>query len=293
MRSDVKRRAKKSVAGKHPDWIVCESARVARSAKVRSRATAFLILADVFLRHHFFSRGARNMDVLIIEDDAGRRVSVADHLKKCRHRVSISSSIREAREMLEFVECKADGPDAVIISEGLLPRGGQAFREELAERFPAANWVPLPHDRSVVWLSDWLEKVSGMPSRHAKHFPGFKVAAAKGRTGQGPAPRLDVLLIEADDRRRQVTSEFLSRHGDRVKACRSIAEATEALAAPAWRGKGPHAIVSRVGLSDGCGINFFLAAKKRFPRTRWIVSTALPGATVTLPSAEEHRTPLH
>src|SRR5262249_54284414 len=152
-------------------------------------------------------------------------------------------------EILEFVERKADGPDAVIVAEGLLPRGGPAFREDLAERFPAASWVPLPHDRSVVWLSDWLEKVSGMASRRSAH-----------RAGRRPPPRLDVLLIEADDGQRQAASAYLSRCGDRVKACRTIAEATEALAAPAWRSKGPHAIVSRVGLSDGCGINFFLSA---------------------------------
>jgi DNA-binding NarL/FixJ family response regulator len=216
------------------------------------------------------------MDVLLIEGDAARRVAVAHHLAGCQHRVTISNSIREAREILHFVECKADGPDAVIVSEGLLTRGGEAFREELAVRFPAANWIPLPHDRSVIWLSDWLEKVSGMPGRR-----GVKGAAA----------RLDVLLIEADDSRRRATSDFLSRRGDRVKACRSIAEATEALAAPAWRGKGPHAIVSRVGLSDGCGINFFLAAKKRFPRMRWIVSTAKQSQPLRLPRAED-RTPL-
>ena len=217
------------------------------------------------------------MDVLLIEGDAARRVSVADHLAKCQHRVTISSSIREAREILHFVERKVDGPDTVIVSEGLLAKGGEAFREELAVRFPAANWVPLPHDRSVVWLSDWLEKVSGMPSRG---------------TAKRVAPRLDVLLIEADDSRRRATSDYLSRRGDRVKACRSITEATEALAAPAWRGKGPHAIVSRVGLSDGCGINFFLATKKRFPRTRWIVSTTPQGQPLRLPRAPD-RTPLH
>jgi len=208
------------------------------------------------------------MDVLLIEDDAARRVSVADHLAKCHHRVTISSSIREAREILQFAAAESEGPEAVIVSEGLLPRGGQAFREELAEGFPAASWVPLPHDRSMVWLSDWLEKVAGRPSR---------------RVSKAPTPRLDVLLIEADDKRRRATCDHLSRYGDRVKACRSIAEATEALAAPAWRGKGPHAIVSRVGLSDGCGINFFLSAKKRFPRTRWIVSSALHSEALRLP----------
>jgi DNA-binding NtrC family response regulator len=216
------------------------------------------------------------MDVLLIEGDAARRVSVAHHLAGCQHRVTISSSIREAREILHFIESKADGPDAVIVSEGLLARGGEVLREELAVRFPAANWIPLPHDRSVIWLSDWLQKISGMP----------------GRGGKGTAQRLDVLLIEADDARRRAASDFLSRRGDRVKACRSIAEATEALAAPAWRGKGPHAIVSRVGLSDGCGINFFLATKKRFPRTRWIVSTTPQGQPLRLPRAPD-RTPLH
>ncbi len=217
------------------------------------------------------------MDVLLIEGDARRRVAVADHLSKCRHRVTISSSIREAREILQFVQSKEDEPDAVIVSEALLAKGGEAFHEELAERFPAANWVPLPHDRSVVWLSDWLEKVRGMPSRR-----GYK----------GPAPRLDVLLIESDDARRHATSEYLSRCGDRVKECRSIAEATEALSAPAWRSRGPHAIVSRVGLADGCGINFFLTAKQRFPRTRWIVSTAQQPQALRLPRAPD-RTPLH
>src|SRR5579872_6467249 len=141
------------------------------------------------------------MDVLLIEGDAARRVSVADHLARCQHRVTISSSIREAREILEFVESEVDGPDAVIVSEGLLARGGEAFREDLAARFPAANWIPLPHDRSMVWLSDWLRKVSGMPARGSA-----KVVA----------PRLDVLLIEADDARRRAASDFLSRRGDRV-----------------------------------------------------------------------------
>ena len=59
--------------------------------------------------------------------------------------------------------------------------------------------------------------------------------------------------------------------GDRVTACRCLEDAHDTLAGVH---RAPHAIVSDVSLADGNGLSFYLAASRRFPEIRWIVTTA-------------------
>ena len=93
------------------------------------------------------------MDILLVEGNARRRVAIGQHLASCGHRVTISSTIGEAQELLHFVKYKVEAPNAVIVAENLLANGGTEFRAELGARFPATNWIPLPHDRDLEWLA--------------------------------------------------------------------------------------------------------------------------------------------
>ena len=100
------------------------------------------------------------MDILLIENDAGRRIAAANRLATAGHRVTLSSSVREAREVLRFVEGDADGPDAVVIAEVLEMADRTRFHEELADRFPDACWVPYRPDLGLEWLQDWLVRTT-------------------------------------------------------------------------------------------------------------------------------------
>jgi DNA-binding NarL/FixJ family response regulator len=196
------------------------------------------------------------MDILLVEGDSRRRVAIGQHLANCGHRVTISSTIDEAQELLHFVKYKSEAPNAVIVAENLL-RGGAEFRAELGARFPATNWIPLPHDRDLEWLADWLEKVSVRPSR-----PAAPRAMSK----------LDVLLIESDDWLRGAIAARLSARGERVGACRTLREASDALAVITDRAAAPLVIISPVGFTEGDGISFYMSARRRFPDIRWLVS---------------------
>ena len=99
------------------------------------------------------------MDILVIEGTAPRRVAVAQYLLRATHRVTISSSIEEAREILQFITKESEAPDVVVIGERLASRDDTSFREETADRFPGAVWVPLPSDLSLQWLRDWLQSL--------------------------------------------------------------------------------------------------------------------------------------
>ena len=81
---------------------------------------------------------------------------------------------------------------------------------------------------------------------------------------------LDILLIEADDCRRAAMVAHMTGRGDHVTACLSVTDAQGALAATA---RAPDVIVSDVNLSDGNGLSFYLAASRRFPEIRWIITT--------------------
>jgi CheY-like chemotaxis protein len=205
-------------------------------------------------------------DILVVVGNRDRRVEVARHLTGRGHRVTISSSIDEAREILQFITHRAAAPRAVVIGEDLLERGSCAFRESLDARFPGICWIPLPGDRDLGWLADWLDK------------PTIRPAARR-------PSRVRILLIEADDTMREAVAARLGLHGDRVIACRSWNEANEALAIASSREQAPHIIASPVILPEGDGISFYLAARRRFPNIRWNVTS--PGRHSVAPKGDE------
>jgi CheY-like chemotaxis protein len=205
-------------------------------------------------------------DILLVEGNRYRRVEVARHLAGCGHRVTISSSIDEAQEILQFITHQAAAPQAVVIGEDLLEKGGCTFREILDARFPGTCWIPLPRDRDLGWLADWLDKPAVRPTgRHQS--------------------RLCILLVEADDSVRDAVAVRLASHRYRVIACRSLNEANEALAIASSCEQVPHIIVSPVVLPDGDGISFYLAARRRFPNIRWNVTS--PGRPSMTPKWDE------
>jgi CheY-like chemotaxis protein len=184
------------------------------------------------------------LDILLIESDAHRRVAVARALARRSNRVTISSSIEEADEILRFVTHRAAAPQAVVIGENLLTKA-MAFRERLDGRFPGTRWVPLPSDRDLGWLTDWLDAPQLAPVR--------------------------VLLIEPDAILRDAISARLIARGECVSACSSLQEARAAMLLLFDTGHAPHAVVSRVSLPDGDAIGFYLAAQQRLPQLRWIL----------------------
>jgi DNA-binding NtrC family response regulator len=122
------------------------------------------------------------MDVLLIESAARRRVSVAQYLSRSAHRVTISSSIEEAREILQFIRMSSEAPDAVAVAEDLLSCDGTSFRDEIGDRFPDAAWIPLPASLSHRWLGDWLQKAAiRTPRQKPKAMSRFQGAAHRER----------------------------------------------------------------------------------------------------------------
>lgn len=199
------------------------------------------------------------MDILVIESAASRRVAVAQYLLKATHRVTISSSIEEAREILQFITKKTEAPDAVVIGEGLASRDDTSFHEEITDRFPGAVWVPLRSDLSLQWLVDWLQ---GAASRKA----------ARGR--RSVARGSSVLVVETDRAAREAAHARFSSEGATVRTCSSFKGARETMAKWSVRKMRPDFIVSPISGHDGDGITFFLDAKRRFPDARWIISDA-------------------
>ncbi len=193
-------------------------------------------------------------DILLVEGNRSRRVEVARHLARCGYRVTISSSIDEAQEILQFITHQDAAPEAVVIGEDLLEKGGGTFHESLDDRFPGICWIPLPCDRDLGWLADWLDRRAVRPT--GRHQPGLRI-----------------LLVEADDTVRDAVAARLAPHRDSVIACRSLNEANEALAIVSSCEQVPHIIASPVVLPDGDGISFYLAARRRFPNIRWNVTS--------------------
>ena len=199
------------------------------------------------------------MDILVIESAASRRVAVAQYLLKATHRVTINSSIEEAREILQFITKKAEAPDAVVIGERLASRDDTSFREEIADRFPEAVWVPLPSDLSLQWLGDWLQSTANR-------------MAARGR--RSVARGASVLVVETDRAAREAAHARFASEGATVRTCSSFKGARETMAKWSVRKIRPDFIVSPITGRDGDGITFFLDAKRRFPDARWIISDA-------------------
>src|SRR3984893_19069164 len=100
------------------------------------------------------------MEFLLIESDSSRRVAIAKHLCRFGHRVTLASSIAEARDLLGFLRTKTENPSAVLIAEELLGRRSDSFRADLAARFPDLAWVPVPHDVDLDWLHGWLDRTA-------------------------------------------------------------------------------------------------------------------------------------
>ena len=199
------------------------------------------------------------MEILVIEGVAQRRVAIAQFLLRAAHRVTIASSIEEAREILQFIERKTEAPDAIVIAERLASGDDMSFREEIADRLAEAVWVPLPADRSLQWLGDWLQR---MANRRA--------VCDRRPEVRGPS----VLVVETNRVAREAVRARFASEGATVRTCTSFKGARETMAKWSVRKVRPDFIVSPIQGRDGDGITFFLDAKRRFPDARWIISHA-------------------
>jgi DNA-binding NarL/FixJ family response regulator len=197
------------------------------------------------------------MDVLLIEDNDYRRVTILKYLLRRGYRVTPCSSVSEAEEILRFVSPSEIPADVVIAARELMGEGGDNLHRVLRGYVPEIRWILLPPDRGVAWLADRLA------------HPEDDEVLAHDYTD----PRLNILIIEPDDRRRSAMIARLADRGDRITACRRVGDAMTVLAALTNPDHAPDAIVSDVHLGDGDGLSFYLAASRRFPDVRWIVTT--------------------
>src|SRR5258708_486352 len=195
------------------------------------------------------------MDILLIEDNDYRRVTILKYLLRCGHRVTPCSSVSEAEEILQFVAAGETPGEVVIVAQELMGEGGPSLHRALHKRAPRIRWILLPADRGVAWLADRLA-----------HPADDDVA------GGGAGPRLHILIIEPDDRRRSAMMARIANRGDRVTACPRVGDAMTVLRGLTSAPQAPHAMVSDVHLGDGDGLSFYLAASRRFPGIRWIVT---------------------
>jgi DNA-binding NtrC family response regulator len=78
-----------------------------------------------------------------------------------------------------------------------------------------------------------------------------------------------VVVIEDEPATRELIVGYLTRLGNRVTGCGTLAEAAQAL-----RDLQPDVVVSDVGLPDGNGANFCLENVARLPHARWLVMSA-------------------
>ena len=119
------------------------------------------------------------MDILLIENDGRRRIAAANRLAMAGHRVTLSSSVREAREILRFVEDDGDALAAVVIAEALEMADRTCFHEEMADRFPDACWIPFRPDLGLDWLEDWLARMTGCMPAFASNVIRFPVGRVR------------------------------------------------------------------------------------------------------------------
>jgi len=197
------------------------------------------------------------VEILLIERDSSRRVAVAKHMCRSGHRVTLTSSLTEARELFTFIDSETKCPSAVLIAEGLLSRRTAAFRVELAARFPDLAWVPVRADVDLDWLRTWLERTTAHQTRATRRS-------------------LRILLVEPDALVRREVIRRLSALGDRVLARSSLAAAAADIARCIDRQEPLDVLIAPV--SDGAQetISVFLRAKKRLPQMRWIVPAQQP-----------------
>jgi CheY-like chemotaxis protein len=183
------------------------------------------------------------MDILLIEDNDHRRVTLLKDLLGHGHRVTPCSSLAEAVDILRFIYPSDPQLQAVVISRALFSEAGAGLRQTIYDRFTGIRCLLLDAGHDAAWVIDTL--------------------ARPVDTG------LEVLLIEADGERCTAMVAHMSDRGDRVTACLSMADAEHVLATTA---RAPDVIVSDVALSDGDGLSFYLRASRRFPAIRWIVT---------------------
>ena len=140
-----------------------------------------------------------------------------------------------------------------------MSRDATSFHEEIADRFPEAAWVPLPSDRSLQWLGDWLQSTANRTAARRRR------SVARGSS---------VLVVETNRAAREAAHVRFASEGAMVRTCSSFKGARETMAKWSVRKLRPDFIVSPIQGCDGDGISFFLDAKRRFPDARWIISDA-------------------
>jgi DNA-binding NtrC family response regulator len=78
-----------------------------------------------------------------------------------------------------------------------------------------------------------------------------------------------VVVIEDEPATRDLIVGYLTRRGNRVTGCGTLAEAAQAL-----RVLQPDVVVSDVGLPDGNGATFCLENMLRLPRAKWLIMSS-------------------
>lgn len=197
-------------------------------------------------------------NILLIEDNDHRRITVLKYLLRSGFQVTPCSSIVEAEEVLQFVSHKDMAPAVVVMAAHLIDEGGDCLRRSLSDRFTGIDWILFPFNRDIVWLAEKFGYASEYADRPV-------LGKAYGEF------HLNVLLIESDDDLRTRIADRLLQCGDRVTPCRSVEEADTALALVVGRSNEFHVIVS-----SSSALSLYLAAARKFPGIRWVLTSRAP-----------------
>lgn len=191
------------------------------------------------------------MDVLVIHDEACGRAHLVRVLRDAAHRVTLCSSVKEAEQLMRYVNSKTEAPSVVLIAENLLDARSTRLRQDLVTRFEEVLWIPLRQDIEFGWLAGWLTRLE-----LAERGPENAV--------------LNIVLLEPDRQMRSALASMISTSGDRVASCSSMKEAQVALA-KLPRASANAVLVAPVICQGGQTISLFLAAQQRVPKLRWVV----------------------
>jgi DNA-binding NtrC family response regulator len=101
---------------------------------------------------------------------------------------------------------------------------------------------------------------------------------------------MDLLLIEDDDDLRGEIREYLVRRRHDVTALESAAKAREILTIPLTDGAAFDVIICDVNLTDGNGIDLYVAFGSRQPTCRWILMSGDPDSQYLADERRKHST---
>jgi hypothetical protein len=210
-------------------------------------------------------------DILLIEGDNDQRVALVRSLTGASYRVTLCSSLKEADEVLHYVDCPEAGPNIVVFGGGVAGLAAARYEKALVKRFGQIRIIRLPCRCEPAML---LSMLGGDIEEHAAPRQNPQAAWHRHRVPAIARRRsrrsLSLIVIEAKWTKRVAIEDGLRLRGDDVVGCDSVRDAAVVFDQLAAQGLPVDAILSAPDALDGEGLQFCLSATKRKPNLRWI-----------------------